>query len=61
MSKGSKPRPIDREVYNDNFDKIFGPVIYKSLKPDEEEEKPKYHSKSEKRRKESKDENKKTD
>lgn len=24
MSKGSKPRPIDRETYNENFDKIFG-------------------------------------
>lgn len=24
MSKGSKPRPVDREKYNENFDKIFG-------------------------------------
>ena len=24
MSKGSKPRPVDTEKYNENFDKIFG-------------------------------------
>lgn len=24
MSKGSKPRPVDQEKYNENFDKIFG-------------------------------------
>lgn len=24
MSKGSKPRPIDKKSYDDNFDKIFG-------------------------------------
>lgn len=22
--KGSKPRPVDQEKYNENFDKIFG-------------------------------------
>ena len=24
MSKGSKPRPVDQDKYNENFDKIFG-------------------------------------
>lgn len=24
MSKGSKPRPIDKDSYDSNFDKIFG-------------------------------------
>ena len=58
MSKGSKPRPVDREAYNDNFDKIFGPPVYKSIKQEDEEDygdtdpNPNYHSKSEQRRKE---------
>ena len=24
MSKGSKPRPMNRDKFNENFDKIFG-------------------------------------
>tara|TARA_R110000851_G_scaffold229758_5_gene382492 strand:+ start:89 stop:271 length:183 start_codon:yes stop_codon:yes gene_type:complete len=33
MSKGSKPRPTDSEVYGDSFDKIFGNA--KKKKPQE--------------------------
>ena len=31
MSKGSKPRPIDMDEYNKNFDKIFGKKPLSSL------------------------------
>lgn len=33
MSKGSKPRPVDMDVYRDNFDKIFGGKTTKKRKP----------------------------
>lgn len=33
MSKGSKPRPVDMDVYRDNFDRIFGGKTTKKRKP----------------------------
>jgi hypothetical protein len=44
MSKGSKPRPVNQEKYNENFDKIFGSKPLSSVSEecvDEREEKKK--------------------
>lgn len=37
MSKGSKPRPIDKDQYDSNFDRIFGQKPLTAIKPVEEE------------------------
>ena len=34
MSKGSKPRPMNRDKFNQNFDKIFGKKKTNKLKSD---------------------------
>ncbi len=34
MSKGSKPRPMNRDKFNQNFDKIFGKKKANKLKSD---------------------------
>jgi hypothetical protein len=36
MGKGSKPRPIDKESFNKNYDKIFGKKKLTALKSEEE-------------------------
>ena len=38
MSKGSKPRPVDEEKFNENFDRIFGKKALSSLTPQQDEQ-----------------------
>lgn len=38
MSKGCNPRPIDKQAFDSNYDKIFGQKPLSSLKPETEEE-----------------------
>lgn len=48
MSKGSSPRPVDRDTFEDNYDLIFGkkPPVYQRKQIDEEQPKEQHNEES---------------